>query len=173
MVNFREMASDSQVARGSQDVFGVPRDTDPRPDARYSTIAINENRCSKNSFEGLAIHGFLTPRAVGFEHLVFFIRYQGNGQLMFIPEGLLFLHGIGRHAEDGRLAFGEGAGESAEIRRFHGAAGCVGPGIEEDYQLASCVVLQRYGLSAVAWQIERRRFHALQKHGGRGCLRFG
>ena len=80
-----------QVAVGDIRLIGLGID----PDLGDAAVASNQNRCTKNSIEGFAIHRFFAPSAVSAEGLMSFVRQQRRAQTVLVPEGVLRLHGIG------------------------------------------------------------------------------
>src|ERR1051325_3224692 len=63
---FGEQNPRSQCPGRGQHLVGVAIDLHIAPQSGNPAVAINQNRCAKNAEEGLAVHRFLAPDAVGF-----------------------------------------------------------------------------------------------------------
>ena len=61
------------------------------PDPGDLAVGPDQNRGAKNSQEGLAIHGFFAPGAVGLQHLVLSRPREGHAEAVLVAELLLGL----------------------------------------------------------------------------------
>src|ERR1700722_2199444 len=148
-------------------------DPDMAPDPEDPSIRPNQNRGSKNAMEGLAIHGFFAPDAVGLQNLMRFIRNQRCGERMLVAKRFLRLRWVGRNAEDGGSAFGERTRKSCEVDRLFGAARSVGAWVKKQHELFARIISKRNGAAAIAGQAERGRLCSLGQGGFGGGRRIG
>ena len=154
MVNFLEMAGSmgcSKGLSGCEHLIGVTIDLYTSPNLGDVPIGANQNRGAKNPEEASAIHGFLTPCSVGFEHLMFFVRYQRHLELVLVAKFLLRLLRIGGDAEHFGTGAGEVALEAREVDRLPGATRRIGAGIEEQHQFLAGKIRLGDHPATIAW----------------------
>ena len=59
---------------GGEHVVGMAIHFHMAPDFDHPAIRADQNGRAKNALEGLAVHGFFSPYAVGLQHFMLFIR---------------------------------------------------------------------------------------------------
>src|SRR6478736_1149642 len=158
MVNFQRTEPDkSRAPRRCKHLVSMAVDLHIAPDLCDPAVCADQNRRAKNSLEGPAIHGFLSPGPVSLQHLMLFVRNKRYGKPVLVSKGFLCLWRIGGNAQYRGPAFGEGARQPREIDGLPGTAGRVGARIEKQHELCSGIVGQRDGIAAVAGKAEGRR----------------
>ena len=131
-------------------LVGMAIDPDMAPDPDDPAVGADQNRCPKYPMEGLAVHRFFAPDAIGLQHLMLFIGSKGNGEFMLVAKRLLRPQWVGRDAEHGGVAFRKRSLQPAEVDGLLGAARRVRAWIEKQHQSFAREVGQRDGVAAVA-----------------------
>src|SRR6478672_10632091 len=141
MVNFQRTEPDkSRAPRRCKHLVSMAVDLHIAPDLCDPAVCADQNRRAKNSLEGPAIHGFLSPGPVSLQHLMLFVRNKRYGKPVLVSKGFLCLWRIGGNAQYRGPAFGEGARQPREIDGLPGTAGRVGARIEKQHELCSGIV---------------------------------
>ena len=99
-MSFIGHCSELEFAGSSQHLFRVARDADFRPDPHNPAGAIDQKGLTDDAHEFAPVHRFLSPGAIGSQHLSGFVRSKGNGELMLRLELVLGCYGVGRNPED-------------------------------------------------------------------------
>src|SRR5260370_3555449 len=140
MVNFDAMEEEKLGgAYGCKHLVRMAINPHIAPDSDDRAIGADQNRCAKNAMEGLAIHGFFTPDAVGLQHFVLFVRNKRDGEVMLVSKGFLCLWRVGRNTQYPNLAFSKCARQSREVDGLLRAAPRVRARIEKQHELFSLI----------------------------------
>src|SRR5260370_15162192 len=144
MVNFQRIEPDKlRGADGGKHLIGVAINPYIAQDSEDPAISADQNRCAKNAMEGLTIHGFFAPDAVGLQHLVLLIRNKRDGEPMLVSKGFLCLWRVGRNTQYRSLVFRKRTRPSPELHGLLGAARRARARIDIQHALFSPLMGQR------------------------------
>src|ERR1700677_3881920 len=132
-------------------------DPDIAPDFDQPAVGADQNRCTKDALESLAIHGFFAPDTIRLQHLMLLIRDKRNGELVLVAKGFLGFLRIGRNSQYRSPAFRKFAFKTREVDRLFGAARGVRTRVEKQHEFLPAEVAQRNRLAAVARQAKGGR----------------